>query len=56
MREKDTIRFIVPARLKRAIQREILDPLSLEIFENKFHEGQRIRVDARNGSLEFVPA
>jgi ATP-dependent Clp protease ATP-binding subunit ClpB len=40
--------------LKRAIQREILDPLSMEILEGKFHEGQTIRVDAQNGSLEFA--
>ena len=40
--------------LKRAIQREILDPLSLELLEGKFREGQTIRVDARNGALEFA--
>ena len=39
--------------LKRAIQREILDPLSLQILEGKFHEGQTIRADARNGKLVF---
>src|SRR5256885_14698279 len=39
--------------LKRAIQKEILDPLSLDILEGKFHEGQRIRVDAKDGALEF---
>ena len=36
--------------LKRAIQKEILDPLSLDILEGKFHEGQTIRVDVENGS------
>ena len=40
--------------LKRAIQREILDPLSMELLEGKFGEGQTIRVEARDGSLEFV--
>ena len=35
--------------LKRAIQKEILDPLSLQILEGKFHEGQTIRVDERTG-------
>ncbi|PYK06075.1 MAG: ATP-dependent chaperone ClpB, partial [Verrucomicrobia bacterium] len=30
--------------LRRTIQKEILDPLSLDILEGKFHEGQRIRV------------
>ena len=39
--------------LKRAIQRSILDPLSLEILEGKLREGQTIQVDARDGSLEF---
>ncbi|MFL6568322.1 MAG: ATP-dependent chaperone ClpB [Chthoniobacterales bacterium] len=42
--------------LKRAIQREILDPLSLDILEGKFREGQTIRADARDGSIEFVAA
>jgi ATP-dependent Clp protease ATP-binding subunit ClpB len=39
--------------LKRAIQKYILDPLSLDILEGKFHEGQTIRVDEKNGKLEF---
>jgi ATP-dependent Clp protease ATP-binding subunit ClpB len=39
--------------LKRAIQKHILDPLSLDILEGKFHEGQTVRVDARDGTLEF---
>ena len=42
--------------LKRAIQKNILDPLSLDILEGKFREGQTIRVDAPNGTLEFMPA
>jgi ATP-dependent Clp protease ATP-binding subunit ClpB len=41
--------------LKRAIQKHILDPLSLDILEGKFHEGQTIRVDAKDGTLEFKP-
>ncbi len=40
--------------LKRAIQREILDPLSMEILEGKVREGQTIRVDQRDGHLEFT--
>jgi len=40
--------------LKRAIQRRILDPLSLEILEGKFREGQTIKVDAQNGALTFT--
>ncbi len=39
--------------LKRAIQKFVLDPLSMDILEGKFREGQRIEVDARNGALEF---
>ncbi|HEY3661518.1 MAG TPA: ATP-dependent chaperone ClpB [Chthoniobacterales bacterium] len=40
--------------LKRAIQKQILDPLSLQILEGKFHEGQTIKVDARDGKLTFA--
>ena len=40
--------------LKRAIQKEILDPLSLQILEGKFREGQTIRVDAKDGALAFA--
>ena len=40
--------------LKRAIQKEILDPLSMQILEGKFREGQRINVDAKNGALTFA--
>jgi ATP-dependent Clp protease ATP-binding subunit ClpB len=40
--------------LKRAIQKEILDPLSLQILEGKFREGQTIRVDAKDGALTFA--
>ncbi|MDP9098919.1 MAG: ATP-dependent chaperone ClpB [Verrucomicrobiota bacterium] len=39
--------------LKRAIQKYILDPLSLEILEGKIREGQRIKVDAENDNLTF---
>jgi ATP-dependent Clp protease ATP-binding subunit ClpB len=39
--------------LKRAIQKYILDPLSLEILEGKFHEGQRIKVDTKDDALTF---
>jgi ATP-dependent Clp protease ATP-binding subunit ClpB len=42
--------------LKRAVQKYILDPLSLEILEGKIHEGQTIRVDAANDALEFSTA
>ena len=39
--------------LKRAIQRELLDPLSLRILEGKFREGETITADARDGALSF---
>src|SRR5262249_20497733 len=39
--------------LRRTIQREILDPLSIDILEGKVREGQTVHVDARNGALSF---
>jgi ATP-dependent Clp protease ATP-binding subunit ClpB len=39
--------------LKRAIQRDLLDPLSMNILEGKFGEGQTIRAEAKNGAIEF---
>jgi ATP-dependent Clp protease ATP-binding subunit ClpB len=42
--------------LKRAIQKYILDPLSMDILEGKFGEGQSIKVDADNGTLKFTTA
>ncbi len=39
--------------LKRVIQREILDPLSLEILDGKFGPGDRITADAGAGHLTF---
>ena len=39
--------------LRRVIQREILDPLSLEILDGKFHEGDRITVDVSDDHLAF---
>jgi ATP-dependent Clp protease ATP-binding subunit ClpB len=40
--------------LKRAIQKYILDPLSMDILEGKFHEGQTINVDVEDGLLKFT--
>jgi ATP-dependent Clp protease ATP-binding subunit ClpB len=40
--------------LKRVIQRELLDPLSLELLEGRFREGSKITVDARDGALTFA--
>src|SRR5438105_9612935 len=42
--------------LKRAIQRYLLDPLSINILEGKFGEGQTIRAVAKNGAIEFRTA
>jgi ATP-dependent Clp protease ATP-binding subunit ClpB len=39
--------------LRRVIQREILDPLSLEILDGKFQEGDQISVHAADGHLTF---
>ena len=39
--------------LKRVIQRRILDPLSLEILEGNFKEGDRIEIDHSNGAFTF---
>jgi len=39
--------------LKRVIQRELLDPLSLELLEGRFREGSKITVDAKDGALTF---
>ncbi len=40
--------------LKRVIQRKILDPLSLEILEGSFGEGDRIAATVMDGCLEFT--
>jgi ATP-dependent Clp protease ATP-binding subunit ClpB len=42
--------------LKRAIQKYILDPLSLEILEGKVREGQRVAVDRDDRTLTFSAA
>jgi len=39
--------------LRRTIQKEILDPLSIDILEGKIREGQTVKVDAKNGALSF---
>ncbi len=39
--------------LKRAIQRSLLDPLSLELLEGRFKEGDGIRVEIANDALVF---
>ena len=40
--------------LKRAIQRELQDPLAVKILSGDFHEGETIHVESRNGKLEFT--
>ncbi len=37
--------------LKRAIQSELQDPLALAVLEGRYHEGDTVRVDARDGVL-----
>ncbi|MFH2040687.1 MAG: ATP-dependent chaperone ClpB [Chloroflexota bacterium] len=40
--------------LKRAIQRELQDPLAVKILSGEFHEGVTIRVELGKGKLEFI--
>ncbi len=37
--------------LKRVIQRRLQDPIAMAILEGRFHEGDTIEVDARDGQL-----
>ena len=39
--------------LKRVIQRELLDPLSLQIHAGEFREGDTVTADARDGRILF---
>jgi ATP-dependent Clp protease ATP-binding subunit ClpB len=41
--------------LKRAIQRELQDPLALHILSGDFQEGDMIRVDRGPDGLTFTP-
>jgi ATP-dependent Clp protease ATP-binding subunit ClpB len=40
--------------LKRVIQREVLDPLALEIVSGKIKEGDRVKIDLENGKIVFL--
>ena len=40
--------------LKRSIQRRILDPLSLDLLEGKFKDGEIVKVDQVDGQFVFV--
>lgn len=39
--------------LKRAIQRHLLDPLSLEVLEGKYQDGDLIEAGVENGAITF---
>ena len=39
--------------LRRTIQKEILNPLSIDILDGKVREGQTVHVNAKDGALEF---
>ena len=41
--------------LKRAIQRELQDPLALQILSGEFHQGDFIQVDRGEDGLTFTP-
>ncbi len=40
--------------LKRAIQKHLLDSLSMEVLKGKFSEGDHIKVEVENGALVFA--
>jgi ATP-dependent Clp protease ATP-binding subunit ClpB len=40
--------------LKRALQREILNPLALKILDGTFQEGDTVRVDYEEGKITFT--
>ena len=39
--------------LKRSIQKNIQDPLSMKLLEGTFHDGDHIKVDEKGGELAF---
>jgi ATP-dependent Clp protease ATP-binding subunit ClpB len=39
--------------LKRVIQRKVQDPLALQLLQGDFHEGDRVRIDVKDGHLSF---
>jgi ATP-dependent Clp protease ATP-binding subunit ClpB len=39
--------------LKRVIQKQLVDKLALKLLEGEFQPGDVVRVDARDGELEF---
>lgn len=40
--------------LKRVIQKEILDKLSVEILSDKYGEGDTVKVGEKNGEIQFI--
>ena len=42
--------------LKRAIQREVLDPLAMRVLQGEFKEGDALQVDASGGTMRFTKA
>ena len=42
--------------LKRVIQRELQNPIALELLEGNFHEGDTIRVERAGDQLRFARA
>ncbi len=41
--------------LKRAIQREMQDPLAVLVLSGQFHSGDIIKIDCHGDGLEFIP-
>jgi ATP-dependent Clp protease ATP-binding subunit ClpB len=41
--------------LKRVIQRELQNPIALELLEGHFHEGDTIRVERAGDHLRLAP-
>ena len=61
----DTTRYLADAGfdpvfgarpLKRAIQKHLLDPLSLAVLEGNFKEGDHITAEMKSGKVQFVKA
>ena len=42
--------------LKRAIQRHLLDPLSMSVLEGNFKPDDQIKVDMKDGKIVFEKA
>ncbi len=42
--------------LKRAIQREVMNPLATKLLSGEVHDGQAVTVDVENGQIKFGPA